>query len=134
MYARLKITEINEVTRDLSIEERCMLSVAYANYGGCIDEYFRKAAKDRLAEIGFVQYVNQQKTRGLFRNTSPERPATEIETIAWHCIQIWKPCDMIGGECFVNCPKKGVCEVISDYKKSMAILEGKIVSVEYFEE
>ena len=111
-----------------------MLSVAYANYDGCIDKDFRKAAKDRLAEIGFVQYVNQQKTRGLFRNTIPERLATEIETIAWHCTQIWKPCDMIGGECFINCPKKGGCEVISDYKKSMSILEGKTVSVEYFEE
>ena len=131
MYARLKITEVT--TRDLSIEERCMLGVVYSNcYGGCIDEDCRKAAKDRLAEIGFVQYVDRQKTRGLFRTS--ERPATEIETIAWHCTQIWEPCDMIGGECFANCPKKGVCEVVLDNKKSMAILDGKIVSVEYCEE
>jgi hypothetical protein len=130
MYARLKITEVIEVTRDLSIEERCMLSVVYANYDGCVDKDFRKAAKDRLAEIGFVQYVNQQKTRGLFRNTTPERRATEVETIAWHCTQIWKLCDMIGGKCFINCPKKGGCEALIDYNKSMAILEGKEIILE----
>jgi hypothetical protein len=135
MYARLKITEVT--TRDLSIEERCMLGVVYSNcYGGCIDEDCRKAAKDRLAEIGFVQYVDRQKTRGLFRTS--ERPATEIETIAWHCTQIKKECDMIGvGEC-AKCPKHlskiAGCIASSDYVKSKAILDGKTISVEYCEE
>ena len=133
MYALLKITEVTEVTRDLSTEERCMLSVAYANYGGCIDEDYRKAAKDRLAEIGFVQYVNQQKTRGRFRNTTPERRATEVETIAWLCTQILKQCCDMDGEC-ANCPKRGGCEASSDYNKSLDILAGKTISVEYFEE
>ena len=37
---------------------------------------------------------------------------------------------MIEGKCVANCPKKGVCEVVLDYKKSMAILEGKDVILE----
>lgn len=138
MYARLKITEVTEVERDLSIEERCMISVVYSNcYGGCIDKDCRKSAKDRLAEIGFVSYVDQLKTRGLFRNTT-QRLATEVETIAWHCTQIKKECDMIGGSECAKCPKHlskiAGCIASSDYIKSKAILDGKIVSVEYCEE
>ena len=134
MKLKIGIKEVKEETRELTIEEQCMLRVAYTHYGGCIDDDCRKAAKDRLAEIGFVQYVDQQKTRGLFRNTTPERLATEIETIAWHCTQIWKLCDMIDVECCDNCPKRGGCLARDEWVKAKALLEGKEVILELVDE
>ena len=132
MKLKIKIEEVKEETRELTIEEQCMYTLTHIEYiGDTPSKEFMSAVQKHLNEIGLIDVIPKPYANlGLFR-TVTIRDATEIETISWHCTQIWKPCDMIGGECFTNCPKKGGCEVIADYNKSMTILEGKEVILEF---
>ena len=123
MELKIRIKEVKEEMRELTIEERCLMTVAW---GPCCSKEYRAEASAKLDLIGVVSY---QGTLGKFR-TVTIRDATEIETIAWHCTQIRKSCDMNGVDCYANCPKRLGCEVVLDYKKSMAILEGKDVILE----
>lgn len=126
MELKIRIREVKEDTRLLTAGELCMILVSREDV---FSETCRDTIRKELDSIGFVDYVDYDRAYGLFR-TETIRDATPEEIIAWHCIQIWKPCDMIEGKCVANCPKKGVCEVVLDYKKSMAILIGKEVILE----
>ena len=122
MELKIKIKEVKEDVRKLTIEEWAMYLLS--ENGNSI---YQHDAEDIVESWGLIEFENG--LIGLFR-TETIRDATPEEIIAWHCTQIWKPCDMIEGKCVANCPKKGVCEVVLDYKKSMAILEGKDVILE----
>ena len=119
---KIKIREVNLEKRHLTIEEWAVYLLS--ENGNSIYQHY---AEDIVKSWGLIEFENG--LIGLFR-TETIRDATPEEIIAWHCTQIWKPCDMIEGKCVANCPKKGVCEVVLDYKKSMAILEGKEVILE----
>ena len=126
MKLKIKIKEVKEDVRKLTIEE---WAVYLLSVNG--NSIFQHDAQDIVKSWGLVECVNG--LIALFR-TETIRDAAPKEIIAWHCTQIWKPCNMIGCEYFTNCPKKGGCEVISDYKKSMDILNGKEVILELVDE
>lgn len=119
---KIKIREVNLEKRHLTIEEWAVYLLS--ENGNSIYQHY---AEDIVKSWGLIEFENG--LIGLFR-TETIRDATPEEIIAWHCTQIWKPCYMIGGDCFANCPKRGGCEAESDYNKSMAILIGKEVILE----
>ena len=134
---KIRIKEVKEETRKLTIEERCMYNISK---NGIIDGYIPdliSEVNDRLKEIGFIEatYDKQipaeilREVKGLFR-TETIRDATPEEIMAWHCKQIWKLCDMIGVECYDNCPKRGGCLARDEWVKAKALLEGKEVILE----
>ena len=122
MELKIKIEEVKEEARKLTREEWAVYLLSENE-----NSVFQHAAQDIVKSWGLVEFVNG--LIGLFR-TVTIRDATEIETIAWYCTQIWKQCDMIDVGCYDNCPKMRGCEVLSDYNKSMTILEGKEVILE----
>ena len=133
MKLKIRIKEVKEKKRPMTVfEEALFRIVADENKTFYYDEFILRC-KNKLNEIGLSTNERDggygKPLIGTFR-TETIRDATPEEIIAWHCTQIWKPCDMIEGKCVANCPKKGVCEVVLDYKKSMAILEGKDVILE----
>ena len=122
MELKIRIKEVKEETRKLTIEEWAVYLLS--ENGNSI---YQHDAQDIVKSWGMVEFVNG--LIGLFR-TETIRDATEIETIAWHCTQIWKQCDMNGVDCYTNCPKRVGCEALSDYNKSRTILKGKEVILE----
>ena len=122
MDLKIKIKEVKEESRKLTVEEYAVFLVSKNE-----NSVFQHVAQDIVKSWGFVEFVNG--LIGLFR-TKTIRDATPEEVMAWYCTQIWNPCYMIGVECYANCPKKEGCEVLSDYNKSMTILEGKEVILE----
>jgi len=127
---KIKIKEVKEEARKLTIEELAMYLLSENG-----NSFYQYDALDIVKSWGLVEFVND--SIGLFR-TETIRDATPEEIMAWHCTQIWKLCDMTGGECYANCPKRGWCEATVDYNceatfdynKSMTILEGKEVILE----
>ena len=122
MELKIMIKEVKEEARKFTIEEWAVYLLSENE-----NSIYQHAAQDIVKSWGLVEFVNG--LIGLF-HTVTIRDATPEEIIAWHCTQIWKPCDMNGDECFTNCPKRLGCEVLSDYNKSMTILEGKEVILE----
>ena len=139
MELKIRIKEVKEEERQLTIEEQWMYTLTRIDYiSDTLSEEFMSAVQKHLNEIGLIDVIPKPYANwGLFR-TETIRDATPEEIIAWHCTQIWKLCDTTGGECFANCPKRGwceatvdyTCEATFDYNKSMTILEGKEVILE----
>ena len=133
MKLKIKIKEVKEETRELTIEERCLVTVAM---DGFIKEY-RDEASAKLDSIGFVQYVNQQKTRGLFR-TVTIRDATPKEIIAWHTLQSLYVCShnmpiQLCDQCANNLGHDG-CYINRARERAEGILKGKEVILELVDE
>jgi hypothetical protein len=128
---KIKIKEVTEETRELTIEERCLNLVTVALVPGCSKEC-RAEASAKLDSIGFVSY---QGTLGKFR-TVTIRDATPKEIIAWHCLESYKECDRVDDTCYA-CPLNvtgGICIPRKCEERSKKVLEGKEVILLVIEE
>ena len=127
MELKIKIKEVKEETRELTIEERCLVLVTVAQVPGCSKEC-RAEASAKLVSIGFVssqgtRFVSSLGTLGKFR-TETIRDATPEEYRAWTYLQLVKHCacperkisSLDCNDCFLS----GAC-VASDYKTGIAI-------------
>ena len=133
MKLKIKIKEVKEEARKLTIEERCLVTVSRLP-GGCSERY-RAEASAKLDSIGFV---SNQGSQGKFR-TETIRDATPGEYRAWTYLQLVKHCacperkisSLDCNDCFLS----GVC-VASDFKTKIAIyiLNGKEVILELVDE
>ena len=125
MELKIKIKEVKEEIRELTIEERCLVTVSRLP-GGCSERY-RAEASAKLNSIGFVANRGSQ---GKFR-TETIRDATKYEIISWHCINIHNICPLCCGSCPMNpgyAAKR--CNKEEDYNKAEALLKGKEVILE----
>ena len=122
MKLKIKIKEVKEEIRELTIEERCLVTVSRIP-GGCSERY-RAEASAKLDSIGFVSNLG---SRGLFR-TETIRDAALEEIIAWHCMRVW--------DIFSKTECLGVFEhirhlpVTDEWVKAKELLEGKEVILE----
>ena len=129
MELKIKIKEVKEEIRELTIEERCLVTVSRLP-GGC-NERYRAEASAKLDSIGFVANRGSQ---GKFR-TETIRDATQDEYRAWAYLQLEEHCacpdrktkSLDCDDCFLS----GAC-VASDFKTKIAnhILKGKEVILE----
>ena len=129
MELKIRIKEVTEETRELTIKERCLVTVSRLP-GGCSERY-RAEASAKLNSIGFVSNHGSQ---GKFR-TETIRDATPEEYRAWIYLQLVKHCtcperkisSLDCNDCFLS----GAC-VASDFKTKIAmyILNGKEVILE----
>ena len=126
MELKIKIKEVKEETRKLTVEEWAVYLLSENE-----NSIYQPDAKEIVKSWGLVEFVNGLVA--IFR-TETIRDATPEEIIAWHCTQIKKVCDMIEVECYANCPKRVRCEALLDYTESMTILEGKEVILSVTEE
>lgn len=138
---KIRIKEVKEETRKLTIEERCMYNISK---NGIIDGYIPdliSEVNDRLKEIGFIEamYDKQipaeilREVKGLFR-TETIRDATPDEVIAWHILELdnacWQHPDCktcvigIAGDCLYE-----DCES-NEANNAREILKGKEVILE----
>lgn len=129
MELKIKIKEVEEETRDMIVEERCMYITAHdPNY----TDSFRKDIENRLDDIGFIELVTPSGVKGLFRKETI-RDATPEEYRAWVYLQLIKHCveiRMRSSDC-QDCFMHGVC-IATDFKttKARSILKGKEVILE----
>ena len=129
MELKIKIKEVKEEIRELTIEERCLVTVSRLP-GGC-NERYRAEASAKLDSIGFVANRGSQ---GKFR-TETIRDATQDEYRAWAYLQLEKHCacpecktkSLDCDDCFLS----NTC-VASEFKTLIAkhILKGKEVILE----
>lgn len=131
MELKIRIKEVKEEKRPLTIGEKCMISVSR-------EDIFSRSYMDKVqAEldcIGFVDYVGYDRTCGLFR-TETIRDATQEEYRAWAYLQLKKHCTCTErklssvdcDDCFLS----GAC-ITSDFKTATAkyILKNKEVILE----
>ena len=127
MELKIKIKEVKEEIRELTIEERCLVTVSMEGYS----KEYRDEASARLDSIGCVSTPG---TQGVFR-TETIRDATPEEYRAWTYLQLVKHCacperkisSLDCNDCFLS----GAC-IASDFKTKIAIyiLKGKEVILE----
>jgi len=125
---KIKIKEVTEETRELTIEERCLNLVTVALVPGCSKEC-RAEASAKLNSIGFVANRGSQ---GKFR-TETIRDATQEEIIAWYCIQSHIVCLTTDVATCRACPKNrgsNQCKMLEDYFESKKILKDKEIILE----
>ena len=122
MELKIRIKEVKEEMRELTIEEWAMYLLSKN-----VRSIYQHDAQDIVKSWGLIEFENG--LIGLFR-TVTIRDATPEEIMAWHCTQIWKLCDMIGVECYDNCPKRGGCLARDEWIKAKELLEGKEVILE----
>ena len=131
MKLEIKVKTVKEETRDTSLAERCMNSIA------CNTDYadlYRKEVNGRLDEIGFVKCVNGGNT-GLFRKEITW-DATPEEVVAWNVVNIDDTCR--GGELLcVKCPINtfeekdyAPCKIDTRVEKARELLSGKEIILE----
>ena len=124
---KIRIKEVTEKMRELTIEERCLVLVTVAQVPGCSKEC-RAEASAKLVSIGFVssqgtRFVSSLGTLGKFR-TETIRDATPEEHRAWAYLQLKGHCTCTErklssvdcDDCFLS----GAC-IASDYKTGNAI-------------
>jgi len=130
---KIKIKEVTEETRELTIEERCLNLVTVALVPGCSKEC-RAEASAKLDSIGFVSY---QGTLGKFR-TVTIRDATPKEIIAWHTLQSLYVCShnmpiQLCSQCANNLGPDG-CHIVKTRGCAEGILKDKEVILSVTEE
>ena len=129
MKLKIKIKEVKEERRPLTIEERCMHSVA--TNPDYIDSY-RGEVSRRLDKIGFVKRVHDGDIDGVFR-TETIRDATPAEIMAYHCIKIHDECGLKVNECdtcVMNIWAYSTCGMGKLFLKSTKILKDKEIILE----
>ena len=127
MELKIRIKEVKEEMRELTIEERCLVTVSRLP-GGCSERY-RAEASAKLNSIGFVANRGSQ---GKFR-TETIRDATPEEIIAWYCIQSHIVCLTTDVATCRACPKNrgsNQCKMLEDYFESKKILKDKEIILE----
>ena len=130
----VKLTIKEKKTRKLTDEEKIMIDVCKFLGPKMDTKSLYNVCRDYLANRGLIfadGFIYELETPS---STTTIRDATPEEIIAWHCTQIWKQCDMIGVECYANCPKKGGCRARREWLKAKALLEGKEVILSLTEE
>ena len=129
MELKIRIKEVEEEVKLLTIEERCMRSVVInPNYNNA----YRDEVGRHLDEIGFVKRVYDGNVTGLFR-TETIRDATQEEIIAWYCIQSHIVCLTTDAATCRACPKNrgsNQCKMLEDYFESKKILKDKEIILE----
>jgi hypothetical protein len=129
MKLKIKIKEVKEERRPLTIEEQCMHSVATnPNY----TDAYRGEVSRHLDKIGFVKRVYDGNVTGLFRKETI-RDATDNEIRAWHFLRIVEKC----GDSCVGCIKNGnhvSCTAFSDEIQANGLLLNKEVILELVDE
>jgi len=131
MNVKLHIREVKEEIKELTIEERRMLSNSESGRG----DLLTAMARDRLRKLGFVGSYVSNRDVGVFR-TETIRDATPKEMIAWHCLQLYKECDNVDDTCYA-CPLNvtgGICIPRKCEERSKKVLEGKEVILSLTEE
>ena len=123
MELKIKIKEVKEEIRELTIEERCLVTVSRLP-GGCSERY-RAEASAKLNSIGFVANRGSQ---GKFR-TETIRDATFEEIVAWHTMRTYDACQLITRDCR-GCPKHGRCTIHEDYNTSKILIGSKEIILE----
>ena len=131
MELKIKIKEVTEETRELTIEERCMHSVVT---NSCFIDAYRDEVRRHFDKIGFVERVYDGNVTGLFRKTTI-RDATLEEYRAWAYLQLKGHCTCTErklssvdcDDCFLS----GAC-IASDYKtgNDIYILKDKEIILE----
>ena len=132
---KIRIKEVKEETRKLTIEERCMYNISK---NGIIDGYIPdliSEVNDRLKEIGFIEatYDKQipaeilREVKGLFR-TETIRDATPEEIIAWHWMRVWDICSKT--KCLGVFTHIRYLPARDEWVKAKELLEGKEVILE----
>ena len=130
---KIKIKEVKEEMRKLTIEERCLILPTVTRVPNWSEE-FRDAARAKLDSIGFV---SNRGTQGLFR-TETIRDATPKEIIAWHTLQSLYVCShnmpiQLCSQCANNLGPIG-CNIGRTRGRAEEILKGKEVILSLTEE
>lgn len=86
MNLKLKIEEVEEVTRPITLEEECMVLIRDDNH---YTQSLRDDVRKRLTDLGFVKRVNS--TNALFSKKTT-RDATINEIRAWHYLETTVHC------------------------------------------
>lgn len=123
MDLKIKIKEVKEETRPITLEEKCMILILTdMNYSPKIRDEIEK----RMDMLGLIRSVGSGNI--LFR-TETIRDATPEEIIAWHCIGIAKTCGVM--EWCTDCPKSkedflcyqsGEARVAEEYLKNKEVI------------
>ena len=133
---KIRIKEVKEETRKLTIEERCMYNISK---NGIIDGYIPdliSEVNDRLKEIGFIEatYDKQipaeilREVKGLFLTETIIRDATPEEIIAWHWMRVWDICSKT--KCLGVFTHGRYLPARDEWVKAKELLEGKEVILE----
>ena len=142
---KLKIKDVKEEMRDLTIEERCMYNISKDGIkDGYIPDFISKV-NNRLKEIGFIEAMYDEQIpaeilrelKGKFR-TVTIRDATPKEVIAWHTLQSHYVCShnmpiQLCNQCANNLGHDG-CYIGRTREHAEGILEGKEVILSLTEE
>jgi hypothetical protein len=128
MELKIRIKEVKEEMRKLTIEERCMHSVVT---NPTFKDAYRDEVSRHLDKIGFVERVYDGNVTGLFRKTTI-RDATPEEIIAWHCRSVWDICSKT--ECLGVFEHIRHLPVTDEWVKAKELLEGKEVILSLTEE
>ena len=126
MKLKIKIKEVKDEERRLTVEEQCMFSKSQSTCGGLLTVL----ATDKLRKLGFVKLVKSVDV-GLF-HTETVRDATDDEILAWHCVQNYNTCTSKCRLCY-TCPldiSSGGCSVLEQYPKATGLLKDKEIILE----
>ena len=127
MKLKIKIKEVKDEERRLTVEEQCMFSKSQSTCGGILTVL----ATDKLRKLGFVKLVKGVDV-GLF-HTETVRDATPAEIMAYHCIKIHDECGLKVNECdtcVMNIWAYCTCGIGKLFLKSTKILKDKEIILE----
>ena len=112
MELKIKIKEVKKEVRELTIEERCLVTVARDS----TSKEYRDEARARLDSIGLIHSLGFSSDRGMqgkFR-TETIRDATPEEIMVWHCMNMRRVAYNIGVGGISAC--EGCCMMNVDYE------------------
>ncbi|MFA5453117.1 MAG: hypothetical protein WC248_06055 [Candidatus Methanomethylophilaceae archaeon] len=122
MELKIKIKEVKEEVKPLTIEEQCMHSVIT---NPMFKDAYRDEVRRHLDEIGFVKPIYDGNVTGLFRKETT-RDATDNEIRAWHCLRMVELCVDSCAGCIKN--RNNIsCNVFSDERSAKELLFNKEV-------
>ena len=132
MKLKIKIKEVKEERRPLTIEEQCVFSISNDN---SYSDGLVKAAKQHLKDINLSSVGKSDDTvtsLGIFR-TETIRDATDNEIRAWHLLRIAEKCYDSCAGCIKN-RNYVPCTALSDERSADELLFNKEVILELVDE
>ena len=132
MKLKIKIKEVKEERRPLTIEEQCVFSIS--NNSSYTDDLV-EAAKQHLKDINLSSVGKSDDTvtsLGIFR-TETIRDATVNEIRAWHCLRMVELCVDSCWGC-IRDRNQISCNAFSDERSANELLFGKEVILELVDE
>ena len=135
---KIKIKEVTEETRPLTIEEQCMYTLTHIEYiGDTPFKEFMSEVQKHLNEMGLIDVIPKPYANwGLFR-TETIRDATPEEIMAYHCIKIHDECGLKVKECdtcIMNRWEYCTCGISKLFLNSTKILKNKEIILTLTEE